>query len=88
MLLVHAVDTTTGDNENHEENVQELAEELQKEKPRSSTIKLLMKKTYHGQRHWIVQDCPSVKDVLGVFPCLKESSRVNYSCIFSYQYGC
>ena len=77
MLIIHTVDATSDDNENHEKNVQALAEELQNENPKSSTVKSLMRQTFPGRHHWIVQDSPSVQDVLGVFPCLNQSSRVS-----------
>ena len=81
---VHAglIDGTMDDSENHERNMQELAEELKKKKPRSSVVKLLMKHTFKGRRHWIVHDCPSVKDVVAVFPCLNQSSRVRVNTVY------
>lgn len=79
VVCVHVglIDGSTDDSDNYERNVQELAEELKKPNPRASVVKQLMEHTFKGRRHWIVHDCPSVKDIVAVFPCLNQSSRVS-----------
>ena len=61
----------------YEEKVQELANELDKEVPKIGTVKLLMKLTFPGRRSWILEEQPTVPDVLQAFPPLKESLRVS-----------
>ena len=81
-LHVGLINGTTDDSENHERHMQELAEELKKQNPRSSVVKLLMKHTFNRCRHWVVHDCPSVNDGVAVFPCLNQSSRVRVNIVY------
>ena len=48
-----------------------------KPSPSMAKIKRLMKSTFPGRRAWIVNDTPTVSEVISVFPALKSSARVN-----------
>lgn len=54
-----------------------LSAEYAKEQPSRKAVKRLSKKTFHGRRHWILQDSPAVRDVLATFPALRKETFVS-----------
>ena len=83
------LETASEDNDSYGRDVQELSHELEQDSPRSERVKLVMRKTFPGCRNWILQDNPTVTEVLGVFTCLNQSSRVrpnNLHCFRFKQY--
>ncbi len=57
--------------------VDELETEEKREEPRNGKIKKMMKQSFAGRRRWIVEDVPTVLDVLEVFPSFKKAETVS-----------
>ena len=75
-LTLVAIDTSAAEDETYSGHLQELSLELEESSPRQGKIASLMKKTFRGRRRWIIEERPTVAEVLEKFPCLKRSSRV------------
>ena len=63
----------------HDELVQQLADELKNDIPQIAIIKRLLRKTFTGRRKWILEEGPTVAEVISVYP-LRKSSRVRGEC--------
>ncbi len=61
------------------ELVQQLADELKNDIPQIAIIKRLLRKTFTGRRKWILEEGPTVAEVISVYP-LRKSSRVRDEC--------
>ena len=74
----HSVSEVTREEEDmYEQKISELYEEVGKSKPRKGKISSLMRETFKKRRQWIVQDMPSVEEVLEKFPALKKGRTVS-----------
>ena len=69
---------TPEDNEVYEEHIEELHEEVTKDKPNRQQVKRLMWATYTGRRRWVENDLPRVAVVLEKFPPLREPKHVSH----------
>ena len=69
---------TPEDNEVYEEHIEELHEEVTKDKPNRKQVKRLMRATYTGRRRWVENDLPRVAVVLEKFPPLREPKHVSH----------
>ena len=61
----------------YEQNLADLTSEYSKPNPSTAKIKKFMKSTFTGRRSWILNDTPTVSEVINVFPSLKLSTRVS-----------
>ena len=74
----HLVSEVTREEEDtYEQKISELHEEVGKSKPRKGKISSLMKETFEKRRQWIIQDMPSVEEVLEKFPALKKGRTIS-----------
>ena len=73
-LIVGLSEVSDGDV--YESKLKRLQEECEKATPKGSLVKRLMTATFSGRRKWILEETPSISDVLQVFPPLKQSQRV------------
>ena len=56
----------------HEIHISQLNKQLAKTTRNKAALKSLMIETAANRRKWIVEDNPSIKEVLSKFPLLKE----------------
>ena len=70
-------EVTREEEDMYEQKISELHEEVGKSKPRKGKISSLMRETFKKRRQWIVQDMPSVEEVLEKFPALKKGRTVS-----------
>ena len=99
VALIHAETSAALSGEegsSYDKNLGDLKAEHDKPNPSTSTIKKLMKATFAGRRAWILNDTPTVSEVISIFPSLKLSSRVSAtifvwrlsfsSCFYTYRF--
>ena len=77
---------TPEDNEVYEEHIEELHEEVAKDKPNRKQVKRLMRATYTGRRRWVENDLPRVAVVLEKFPPLREPKHVKSLLTYSTKF--
>ena len=69
------------DAEAYTQDVEALALEMQKEKPKRKTLRTLMASTFAGRRQWLTTDRPVVRDIIAKFPLLKTPKYVSICII-------
>ena len=70
-------EVTDEEEDTYEQKISELHEEVGKSKPSKGKVSSLMKETFTKRRQWIIQDLPSVEEVLQKFPPLKRARAVS-----------
>ena len=55
-----------------------------KKSKNSERISILMKETFPNRQQWIIQDSPTVDDVLKEFPCLQVFENVYGSIYYTF----
>ena len=75
---------SASDRAEYDKHVQHLQKTYTSQKWSVANMSSLPDETALQRRRWIMEDCPSVKDILSKFPCLNESKLVihNHNNIF------
>ena len=69
---------SASDRAEYDKHIQHLQKTYASQKWSLANMSSLLDETATQRRRWIMEDCPSVKDVLSKFPCLKESKLVRH----------
>ena len=62
----------------HRQKISLLKDEMKKKTPKSKHIKELMADTWNERRQWMVEECPSVQEVVTKYPPLRLQRWVGY----------
>ena len=76
------------DEQTYELHIGQINKQLAKTTRNKAALKSLMIETAANRRKWIVEDYPSIKEVLNKFPLLQEFDMVSYCCsIYNISYS-
>ena len=70
------IEPSASDKAVYEQHVKHLQKSYSTSKYSLATITTLLEETTALRKKWIVEDCPTVKEILEKFPCLKEPKMV------------
>ena len=69
---------SASDRAEYDKHIQRLQKTYTLQKWSLANMSSLLDETATQHRWWIMEDCPSVKDVLSKFPCLMESKLIRH----------